>query len=141
MIKLREVYDESILRRLGVKAAVEPYDVAPSGLDAGVLGYEEQEDGFSCKRCVFYKGAGVACAVVDTPVSPDGCCDFWANGSDRSYNGPLLEASSAAYVETDPAGKYTCGSCRFIADGNNCPVVGYVVDPDHGTCTVWEPEE
>ncbi len=38
-------------------------------------GYEENKDGYSCKRCEYF--GNNKCEKVKGVISPDGCCDFW----------------------------------------------------------------
>jgi hypothetical protein len=55
------------------------------------LGYEENKEGFSCKRCEEFSYARNDCKKVDrnspgdTPgtISPNACCDFWERDRKR----------------------------------------------------------
>jgi hypothetical protein len=37
--------------------------------------YEENKDGFSCKRCEYFNNG--SCKKVAGSISPNGCCNFW----------------------------------------------------------------
>lgn len=39
-------------------------------------GYEENKDGYSCKRCEYFHSG--KCEKVKGSISLDGCCDFWS---------------------------------------------------------------
>lgn len=39
-------------------------------------GYEENKNGYSCKRCEYFDGKS-KCEKVKGTISPDGCCNFW----------------------------------------------------------------
>lgn len=48
-------------------------------------GYEENADGFSCKRCEYFQKPN-GCKKVDGRISPDGCCNHWEkNTKANSY--------------------------------------------------------
>ena len=68
------------------------YQGEPAGKGSGYLtiiqsGYEESEDGFSCKRCAHFLGVDddEGCEIVDADsegddvgfIDPDACCNAW----------------------------------------------------------------
>src|SRR3990167_9034020 len=114
-------------------------DKESAGLDKGGLSYYESEKGFGCPNCVFYRGDGELCDVVSTPVHDSGCCDYWEDNQNATYNGPKLNVSTVVYLEEEsPSRLYVCGECKFIKTDGECDVVKHSVSAIKGTCNAWE---